>query len=247
MSTTKDTGFGDQSGTVELLWGLRHAPNRGPKPALSVERIARVAMRIADAEGLAAVSMQRVAGELDFTKMSLYRHVDGKAELMAAMIELAVGVPPDLSRVRGGWRPKLERFVEHLAESWHRHPWLPWATMGDRVMGPNEIGWVECAVRALDGTGLNGGEQLDAVFVLFGHIRNTQSRATAGTQPWTTERQFSPAIVAVVPDLGDRFPALATAVGSVRAKAARDNGRAFGLRCLFGGLERLIATRSSAR
>ncbi|MFI0453213.1 TetR family transcriptional regulator [Actinomadura sp. 6N118] len=47
---------------------------------------------MAGAEGLAALSMQRVAGELGFTKMALYRHVSGKAELIAVMIEEAVGV-----------------------------------------------------------------------------------------------------------------------------------------------------------
>src|SRR3954462_8643105 len=73
MASTGEDGYDEQAGTVELLWGLRERPTRGPKPALSIERIADAAVAVADAEGLAAVSMQRVASELDFTKMSLYR------------------------------------------------------------------------------------------------------------------------------------------------------------------------------
>ena len=51
--------------TVELLWGDRAAPTRGPKRSLSVEQIADVAVAAADADGIEAVSMQRVAESLD--------------------------------------------------------------------------------------------------------------------------------------------------------------------------------------
>ncbi len=68
-------------GTTELLWGLRAAASRGPKATLTVAKIAAAGVAVADADGIEAVSMQRVAQSLDFTKMSLYRHVSGKAEL----------------------------------------------------------------------------------------------------------------------------------------------------------------------
>src|SRR5882672_801285 len=117
-------------GTVDLLWGLREPSTRGPRPGLTIDGIARAAMAIADADGLDALSMQRVAASLDVTKMALYRYVAGKAELSAVMIELAVGEPPSLVGVPGGWRARLEEFVRRLAEVWHEHPWLPWATLG---------------------------------------------------------------------------------------------------------------------
>ncbi|MPZ96948.1 MAG: TetR family transcriptional regulator [Propionibacteriales bacterium] len=234
MSASHDNGS-EVLGTVELLWGLRVAPARGPKPALSVDRIASTAMTIADIEGLSAVSMQRVAGELDFTKMSLYRYVAGKAELVAAMIELAVDDPPDLDAVPGGWRAKIEEWARLLGNTWRLHPWLPWVTMGDRVMGPREVGWIESAVGVLAPTGLDRQEQMDAVLLLCGHIRNTQSTATAGTQPWDTEQQLE-----LLRDHGDRFPAL-TAVASDRSGSSPDNGREFGLRCILDGLELRIA------
>jgi AcrR family transcriptional regulator len=245
MVRKSEGAFGEQTGIVELLWGLRERPSRGPKPALSVERIARTAMDIADADGLQAVSMQRVAGELDFTKMSLYRYLGGKDELIAAMIEVAVGEPPDLEGVPGGWRSEIEEWVRHLSASWQHHPWLPWATMGHRVMGPNEVGWIERAVGALAGTGLSGGEQMDAVFVLCGHLRNTQTMTAAGTQPWTSDKQFSPAMAALLYRDGDRYPALTAAISSAAPDPHHDNGREFGLRRILDGLEKLIAERSS--
>lgn len=135
--------------TAKLLWGMRAAPTRGPKATLSINKIAAAAVAVADAEGIENVSMQRVAESLDFTKMSLYRHINGKADLIAVMIEHAVGEPPDLHRVKGGWRRRLEHWARSMSATWKDHPWLPGVTVGDRVMGPKEMGWVESAMAAV--------------------------------------------------------------------------------------------------
>jgi hypothetical protein len=108
-----------------------------------------------------------------------------------------------------------------------------------------EVGWPERAVGALAGTGLDGGEQMDAVFLLSGHIRNTQSATMAGTQPWTTERALSPAVTQLLHAYGDRFPALIAAAGAAGG-ASRDNGWRFGLDRILDGLELLITKRASA-
>ncbi|GAA2622163.1 TetR/AcrR family transcriptional regulator [Actinomadura fulvescens] len=229
--------------TVELLWGMRPPPNRGPKPGFTIQEIARAAMDIADAEGLAALSMQRVAGELGFTKMALYRYVSGKAELIAVMIEEAVGEPLDLSAVPGGWRGKLQQWAHQLWETWDRHPWLPGATIGERVMGPKEVGWTEIAVAALAGTGLSGSEQMDAVLLLSGHVRNTRSTASAGTQPWTTQRQPGPDLSTLPDHAAGRFPALSAAIASA-GDPTPDRSREFGLQRLLDGLEVLITQRT---
>jgi AcrR family transcriptional regulator len=233
-----------EQGTAALLWGLRDSPRRGPRPGLTVEQIAAAAVEIADADGLDAVSMQRVAAALGVTKMALYRYLAGKSDLTAVMIESAVGDPPDLGGVPGGWRARLEQFVALLVEAWRLHPWLPWATVGDRVMGPRELGWVESALGALDGTPLDGTERLDAVFVLFGHIRTTQSLSTAGTQPWTDDKRVTPVLSQLLAAHRERYPALTrvlSADGSVGGSA--DNGREFGLRRLFDGLQQLVDQR----
>jgi AcrR family transcriptional regulator len=247
MASTGEGTHDERAGTVELLWGLRERPTRGPKPALSIERIADAAVAVADAEGMAAVSMQRVASELDFTKMSLYRYVTGKDELVAAMIEAAVGEPPDLSDVPGGWRGRLEEYARRLWATWQRHPWLPGATVGQhRIMGPREVGWSEAAVGALDGTPLRGSERLDAVFLLSGHIRNTHSMSTAGSQPWTADQQLSPAFADLRELYQVRYPALTAAVAAAAADPSMDNGREFGLRRILDGLEIFVAERERA-
>ena len=65
-------------GAVAAAWGVRERPHRGPKPALTLGRIVTAAVALADAEGLDAVSMGRVAAELGAAPMSLYRHVSAR-------------------------------------------------------------------------------------------------------------------------------------------------------------------------
>jgi AcrR family transcriptional regulator len=223
-----------------LLWERRDRPEKKPRVALSLSGIVSAALEIADTDGIAAVSMQRVAGDLGFTKMSLYRHVANKEELLSVMVDTAVGEPPDLSSVPGGWRPRLEEFARQLTEVWRRHPWLPNVTVGARAMGPREVGWIESPVAALADTSLTGDERLAAVFMLFGHIRNTQSMATAGTQPWTPGSD----LVELIQTRAATFPALNAALESSNAPALDDNARRFGLDRIFDGLAALIAERS---
>ena len=230
------TGAADEQATVDLLWGGRAAATRGPKPALTIERIAEAAVAVADAEGIDAVSMQRVAESLSFTKMSLYRYVAGKSDLLAVMVEHAVGEPPDTSR-RSGWRARVERWAGQLSASWDEHPWLPGVTTGRRVMGPREIGWVEAGVAALEGTALTPAERFDVVVLISGHLRNTQSAGVAGTQPW----HEGPHAGLIGADPG-RFPALAGLL-TARVRTPRQN-RDFGLRCLLDGVAARLGERS---
>jgi AcrR family transcriptional regulator len=213
------------------LWDLRDEPEKAPRLALSLSRIVRAAIETADKDGIEAVSMQRIAADLGFTKMSLYRHVPSKSELVAIMIDTAVGEPPDLSVVPGGWRAKLEEFVRQLTEVWRQHPWVPAVTVGVRTMGPREAGWTESAVAGLAGTGLTSDERLAAAFVVFGHVRNTLSTATAGTQAWSGGSELAERIR----HRADLFPELSQAL-SRPAPALDDNARRFGLDCILDGL-----------
>src|SRR3954462_15876956 len=79
---------------VALAWGVAANPQRGPKRELSIERIVEAAVEIADAEGLAAVSMSSVATSLGFTTMSLYRYVSATEDLILLMQEYGTGLPP---------------------------------------------------------------------------------------------------------------------------------------------------------
>ena len=80
--------------SVQLLWGLREPPRRGPKPSFTLGEVVAAAIDVADGEGLAAVSMARVAHQLGSSTMALYRYVASKDELLLLMSDAAVGPPP---------------------------------------------------------------------------------------------------------------------------------------------------------
>jgi AcrR family transcriptional regulator len=99
----ENTGTGLPA-SIEAAWGIRERPHKGPKPALSLERIVQAAVHIAETEGLGAVSMSRVAAELGGATMSLYRYVTAKDELLALMVDAAYGPPPGAPGPDEGWR-----------------------------------------------------------------------------------------------------------------------------------------------
>ncbi|MGW4947051.1 TetR/AcrR family transcriptional regulator [Actinoplanes sp. NPDC004185] len=226
--------------SVEFLWGGRAQPTRGPKPALTLESITDVAIAVADAEGLAAVSMQRVAAELGKTKMSLYRYLPGKAELVALMIERAIGEPPVLSA--GSWRGALTQWSEQLFAAYLRHPWSVDATVGRRPLGPRELGWMECALAALgSGSGLTGAERLDAIAVLAGHARMLAQQSAARLD----EHGMNAAMTEVMTLHGARFPQLTAAMRETAVEGGQDQAFAFGLDRILDGLAALIDRRSA--
>ncbi|NUT47732.1 MAG: TetR/AcrR family transcriptional regulator [Saccharothrix sp.] len=236
----------DLAGGFELLWGDRPGPRRGPKPALNHDLIARTGIAIADAEGLAAVSMNRIAAELGFTKMSLYRYVPGKAELVALMADLAMGPPPaDLGD--GDRCARLRAWALALLPGFLAHPWALEITTGPRVVGPNELGWMEAALAVLDGTGLRGAQRMDVLVVLAGHVRGMAQQA-ATTPGGDVETQFGAILAEVVRERGDRYPAARAALADA-AEGGREEALDFGLDLILDGLRARLgadADRSNA-
>src|SRR5580658_368521 len=96
---------------IAAAWGVRERPHKGPKPALSLSRIVDAAVRVADADGLDAVSMGRVARELGAAPMSLYRHLSAKEELLELMVDAAWGDPPAAPAAGEEWRAGLARWA----------------------------------------------------------------------------------------------------------------------------------------
>ena len=217
---------------IELLWGERGGPRRGPRPTLTVGDLARAGIELADAEGLTAVTMQRVAEALGVTKMATYRYVPGKDELVALMVDTAMGEPPSLDDIEGGWRPKLRAWTLAMFERMKAHPWALGAAVGPRVTGPNELSWVERALAALDGVAMDGGQQLDVVVALTGHIR-TLVEQTANF----SEQDIAAGWEAILASRADRFPHVVAALASAARHDSRDQALEFGLDRILDGVE----------
>src|SRR5215470_9390724 len=169
-------GEQDLPAGVAAAWGVRDRPHKGPKPGLSLERIVAAAVQVADAEGLAAVSMSRVAAELGTAPMSLYRYVTAKDELLALMVDAAYGPPPAQpppgTAPGTGWRAGLSRWAWAMRAAMQRHPWVLHIPIRGLPTLPNEVAWFEEGLRCLQDTGLEENEKASAILLVSGYVRN---------------------------------------------------------------------------
>ncbi len=175
------------AGTVVAVRGAR--PGRRPvrprpgEQELTREAVVRTAISLADAEGMAELSMRRIAAELGVATMSLYRHVRGKDDLVLHMIDAAIGeetfppVPPD------GWRARLELAARLQWRGFRRHPWLaPVMSITRPQLAPNALRHTEWNLRALEGTELGFGDRMYVNVLLFAYVRGVASALEAETQ-----------------------------------------------------------------
>jgi AcrR family transcriptional regulator len=170
---------------LDLLWGRRERGKRGPRPGLSAEAIVDTAVRIADAEGLEAVSMARVAGELKFTTMSLYRYVASKDELLQLMFNASALGAESLFLEGDDWRSRLRAWAIIQRDMLDLHPWITQMSMPAPPLAPNSLHFVERGLEALDGTGLADAEKIRVIGLLASYtlsearMANDAARAAA--------------------------------------------------------------------
>ncbi len=145
---------------LDLLWGRRERGKRGPRPGLSADAIVDAAVRVADAEGLEAISMARVAAELGFTTMSLYRHVGSKEELLQLMWNASSLGAEHLVIEGDDWRSRLRTWAVIQRDMLDRHPWITQMPMAAPPAAPNTLHFVERGLGALDGTGIADPDKL---------------------------------------------------------------------------------------
>src|SRR5215469_4621666 len=157
---------------LDLLWGRRERGRRGPRPGLSADAIVDAAVRIADAEGLEAISMARVAAELGFTTMSLYRYVASKDELLQLMFNASALGAESLVIEGDGWRPRLRSWAIIQREMLDRHPWITQMPMPAPPLAPNSLHFVERGLEVMDETGLSDMDKLRIIGLLSSYTLN---------------------------------------------------------------------------
>lgn len=174
MAEKSSSGGGDLPASLEAAWGLRARPAKGPKPGLSLERIVAAAVDVASADGLAAVSMGRVAQEVGASTMSLYRYVSAKDELYVLMQEAAFGPPEPLSALESGagWREALAEWASTQRDRFHAHLWLLRIPVGGPPATPNSLAWWEQGIQALEGSGLAEGDKTSVVLLVSNFVRS---------------------------------------------------------------------------
>jgi AcrR family transcriptional regulator len=254
MSETVD---GEQRGTglpasIEAAWGLRGRPGKGPRPGLSLERIVDAAIAVADADGLAALSMGRVAAELGASTMSLYRYVTAKEELLELMVDAAHGPPPAPTPPEEGWRAGLSRWARAQLEALLRHPWVVRIPIGGPPRTPNSIAWFDQGLACMGGTGLSEGEKASAVLLVAGFVRNHATMAAdlaaSFLAPASAPQDAMAAYGRLLTKLTDRgqFPALHAVIasGAFDEPDDQDAEFVFGLERVLDGIDVLVRSRA---
>jgi AcrR family transcriptional regulator len=244
---------------IDLLW-LKDpsgtTKRRGRRQGLSVERVVEAATALADAEGLEAVTMRRVAQEFGVVPMTLYTYVPDKATLMALMLDRIYLRMSRTQTHEGSWRESLEAVAEDNRALYEQHPWAAGLSASRPPLGPGLMAKYEYELRAFAGSGLDDVETDSALTYLLGFVQASARAAadarTAAARSGQTDLQWWEEHG---PLLGEAFSAhaypTATRVGAAAGAALGGaynpaHAYAFGLARVLDGLGVLIERKAAS-
>ncbi|MEV8633619.1 TetR/AcrR family transcriptional regulator C-terminal domain-containing protein [Streptosporangium sp. NPDC051023] len=164
MAVRRDAGDGEPT----LVWERPEPPSRPAPSPLSREWIVRAAIELADADGLEAVSLRKVAAALDAGPMRLYGYLSTKAELLDLMVDAVYGEIVPLEPVAEEWRAALRFLAHRVRRAALRHEWFADLLGGRPHLGPNALAFLEASLAALDGA--PGFDDIDAVLRATGTV-----------------------------------------------------------------------------
>ncbi|MFD0784208.1 TetR/AcrR family transcriptional regulator [Micromonospora azadirachtae] len=154
------------------IWMQPERPAYGPKPAYSRAQITEAAIRIADAEGLEAATMRRIATGIGAGAMSLYRYVPSRDNLVELMADRVMGEIDVAGMPSGDWRADLNRYADGLRAMWLRHPWIATVQRSLPSFGPNQLLLIERLMGVLDAS-VSIDENLGLIAMLNSYVEGT--------------------------------------------------------------------------
>lgn len=225
---------------LQLLWGVGDPNRPGPKPGLSITGIGDAAVRIADAHGLAAVSMSKVAAELGFTTMSLYRYVNAKQDLYVVMLDRAFGLPQ--LEPADDWQGRIRSWALAFRARLIEHPWILEVPIHEPPLSPQQLVWMEEGLRAFDGTALTPQQRLSSMLLINIYVRGAIgiTNDIGETNDREADRLYAKRLEALVDP--ERFPALMEALSSGSLEDDGDEFN-FGLDTVIAGIEATMQNR----
>jgi len=240
--------------SLELLWGEDVRPTRGPRPTLTLDAIVAAGIALADREGIDALSMRRVAGELGVGAMSLYRHVPGKAELLALMLDRVSEPGGDVVRAArsGAWREVLETIARGSYRMYLAHPWLLQVNWTRPAMGPNSVAGMELFMQGLSGLSITDQERISVLIAIDGFVtgvaRQQIQHAAIVDETGVSDEEFWSQQETVLNKamLSGAYPTMA-ALSEDAFSLGWEDTFDFGLQRLLDGVAALITARSAPR
>lgn len=160
--------------TESPVWA-RSAPPR--RPVLTREAIVAAAIEIGDTEGLAAVSIRKIATRLGVRAMSLYSHIERKEDLLDLMSDEVVKeiiIADD--ELPSGWREAITAITRKERAAILRHPWVVELAGRKTSVGPHKLRHIEQSLASLDGLGVDGLTALRVVSAVSHYLLGCVSR-----------------------------------------------------------------------
>ena len=196
---------------------------------LSPEAIVEAAIRLADAKGLEAVSIRRVAAELDARAMSLYDHFASKRELLASMTDEVVGEMLVSQPLPDGWREAVAVSARTMFAAYARHPWAIFVAAERLGPGPNAVKLAKQMARALATLPLEHGDVWQVQGIVNDYVIGYSFRTVASPNPEYMEMAIAPTDIV-------EFPELAALPDNLRTRSSIERFE-LGLQTVFDGIE----------
>ncbi|MFI6105574.1 TetR/AcrR family transcriptional regulator [Streptomyces sp. NPDC051310] len=178
----------------EVIWARPERTGRGPRPAYRRADIAAAGVRIADAEGIDAVSMRRVATELGCGTMSLYNYVTCKADLYELMVDAVSGEYELPDRPSGDWKADMLALARQTRGIMYRHPWLTRVMSTVYGFSPNALRYLEFCLACLAPLEVPGGTRMEVIGAVNGTVMAVVANELAMAErsrslPWSQEQE----------------------------------------------------------
>jgi AcrR family transcriptional regulator len=206
------------------IWALPERGDRGPKPRHSRAEIAAAAIRIADTEGIAAVTMRRVAAELGAGTMSLYNYVPAKDHLVQLMADQAAGEYLYPGRPPQDSRAAIADLARQGRDIARRHPWLPAVLHRPPPMGPGTLRYIDYFLGLLARTGLDTAAKMEVIAIIngfalmYGAMQAALGDERAHTGITEQQQQAAPVADLVAAASSGSYPNLAAALAAPAAR-----------------------------
>ncbi|MEU2908686.1 TetR/AcrR family transcriptional regulator [Streptomyces massasporeus] len=233
---------GEEGAEGPSLWERMERPAPLPRASLTLERIAAAAVEIADEEGGAAVTMRRLAAKLGVAPMAAYRHVNGKDDLWALMIDRVsreLAVPDDVT----DWREVLRSYALQTRDLMLAHPWMAVMPTPVIMLTPSRMAVAERGLSALAAHGLDADSVMAVLRAVTSFVHGSAQSEIAlrdyqERHGWTSGEQTREALAPQMRYLMStgRYPAFEQYALAAGRKDDRAWEFAFGLDCVLDGI-----------
>jgi AcrR family transcriptional regulator len=152
------------------LWLRKEQAGRGPVPTHDRAEIATAGIKLADAGGLEAVSMRKVAAAIGAGAASLYRYVETRDELLELMSDTVSGQLDLSAPPTGDWRADILLLAHEIRRVYRLHPWMLDVPPGRVALGPNAVSYLEHALEIMQGVHISARVKMEIVAMINGLV-----------------------------------------------------------------------------